>query len=122
MTLGLYLWGVRISTLLALAALGAVVMFINPQESGIFGQAVFYLSLLFALSGIFILSLTWLRRITSGEETPFIYIGMSFRQGILLAVIAVILLALQSFRVLTWWDGLLVVAAVFLAELYFLSR
>lgn len=122
MTLGLYLWGVRISTLLALAALGAIVIFINPQESEIFGQAVFYLSLLFALSGIFILFLTWLRKITSGGETPFIYIGMSFRQGILLAALAVILLMLQSFRVLTWWDGLLVVAAVFLAELYFLSR
>ncbi len=122
MTLGLYLWGVRISALLALAVWAAVVMFINPRESGMFGQAVFYLSLLFALSGIFILFLTWMRRITGNEETPFIYIGMSFRQGMLLAALAVILLMLQSFKVLTWWDGLLVVAAVFLVELYFLSR
>lgn len=122
MTLKLYLWGVKISALLALAALGAVVMFINPQESGMFGQAVFYLSLLIALSGIFILLFTWLRKITGGEKTPFIYIGMSFRQGALLAVLSVILLMLQSFRMLTWWDGLLAAAAVFLAELYFLSK
>src|SRR4030042_6222257 len=122
MTLGLYLWGVRISALLALAAWGAVVMLINPQESGMFGQTVFYLSLFFALSGIFILFLAWLRKITSGGEMPFIYVGMSFRQGILLAALAIILLMLQSFKALTWWDGLLAVAAVFLAELYFLSR
>ena len=122
MTLKFYLWGVRLSALLALAVWGAVVILIDPQDSGIFGQVVFYLSLFIALSGIFILFLTWLRRVAISEETPFIYIGMSFRQGMLLAILTIILLILQNFRVLTWWDGLLTTAAVFLVELYFLSR
>lgn len=48
--------------------------------------------------------------------------GIAFRQGILLSLAAVSLLILQVFRVLTWWDGLLVLGAIFMAELYFLVR
>jgi hypothetical protein len=122
MTLKSYLWGIRFSTVLALAGWGLIVYFIDPQKSGILGQILFYLSLFLVLSGLFILILTKIHRKREGAEAQFVYIGMSFRQGILLALLSTILLIFQSLKVLTWWDGLLAVVAIFLAELYFLSR
>ena len=56
------------------------------------------------------------------DEMHIANVALSFRQGILLALLAVGLLILQSFRMLVWWDALLVVAGVFLIELYFLSK
>lgn len=123
MTLNLYLWGMRLGTILSLAAFGLVVFWIDPEKSGIFSQVIFYLSLFLAFSGILTLFLTWVRRkLTEETDSNFAYVGISFRQGILLSFLAVALLFLQSFKILTWWDGLLVVAGVFLVELYFLSR
>lgn len=122
MTLKSYLWGMRFSTILALAGWGLVVYFTDPQKSGILGQVLFYLSLFLGLSGLFILMLTKIHRKPEGNEVQFVYLGMSFRQGTLLALLSTILLIFQSLKVLTWWDGLLAVAAIFLVELYFLSR
>lgn len=121
MTLNVYLWGMRISTILALLAWGAVIYYVDPSKTGILGQVLFYGSLFLALSGVFTIFFTWLRRKVNQDES-FVYIGMSFRQGLLLSLLVVILLIMQSFGVLVWWDGLLVVAALFLVELYFLSR
>lgn len=96
--------------------------YVDPETTGIMGKILFYLILFFALSGIFNLFLLFLRkRITNGENA-FANIGLSFRQGSLLAILAIGLLILQSFRMLVWWDGLLLLAGVFLVELYFLSR
>jgi hypothetical protein len=122
MTLKVYLWGLRLSTILALSGWILVIYFIDPQKLGIGGQLLFYFSFFLALSGILILMFTRLRRKKDDEEATFSSLGMSFRQGILLALLAIILLVLQSFRVLVWWDGLMAVAAIFLVELYFLSR
>jgi len=122
MTLKSYLWGMRISTVLSAAVWVAVVCNINPEEAGMVGQILFYLSLFLTLAGIFILFLTWTRRKISGNERAFARLGMSFRQGVLLSALANTLLIFQSLRILTWWDGLLLVAGVFMVELYFLSR
>lgn len=98
-----------------------VVFNIDPRSSVLFGPVLFYATLFLALSGIFILFLTWIRRKISRQEV-FSYLGMSFRQGVLLSFLAIALLALQSFGFLIWWSGLLALSAVLLAELYFLSR
>jgi hypothetical protein len=116
------MWGMRIGTIVSLAVWITVINIMDPNEAGFVGQAFFYLSLWMFLSGIFILFLTWIRRVFADTEMAFTYLGMSFRQGVLLSFIVIILLILQSFRVLVWWDGLLVVSGVFLVELYFLSR
>lgn len=122
MTLKSYLWGMRISTALSIAAWIAVVYNVNPEATGIVGQILFYLSLFLALAGIFILFITWSRRKILGSDWAFVHLGMSFRQGALLSVLAISLLIFQSFGILTWWDGLLTVAGIFIIELYFLSR
>ena len=123
MTLRSYLWGMRVSTVFALVGWGFVLNHIDPEKTGPIGQLLFYASTFLALSGIFILFLTWLRRkAIRDEEEVLAGMGMSFRQGALLSLLSVSLLFLQSMRMLTWWDGLLVVAGIFLIELYFLSH
>jgi hypothetical protein len=122
MSLKAYLWGLKFSTFLALAAWGLIVFYVDPEKSGLEGQAFFYSSLFLALAGFFTLFFTLVRKKVVDEEEQLFHVGMSLRQGLLLALLAVILLMMQHFRVLVWWDGLLVVAGTLLAELYFLSR
>ncbi|MDD5397200.1 MAG: hypothetical protein PHW24_04045 [Candidatus Moranbacteria bacterium] len=123
MKLKSYLWGIRISAAATLAAWILIVKQVDPEKAGAIGQILFYGSTFLLLSGLFILFFSWLRRHVGGnEETALIYIGVSFRQGILMSVLAIFLLFLQQNRVLTWWDGALSVAGIFLVELYFLTR
>lgn len=123
MTLKSYLWGMRVSTVLALAGWLMVVLYIDPAKSGAIGQLLFYASSLLLLAGLFILLLTWLGKGNEdGEEIELAHIGASFRQGFLLSFLVLILLFFQNKGVLTWWDGALAVAGIFLVELYFLSH
>ena len=122
MTIRAYLWGMRFCTLAALAALAAVIYRVNPARGEIFGQTLFFISLFFSISGIATLFLFWLRRTFSKNEAVQENVGVSFRQGALIAAAVCALLLLQSFRWLIWWDGGIVVAGVLLIELWFLSR
>ncbi|MFA6383609.1 MAG: hypothetical protein WCX17_04280 [Parcubacteria group bacterium] len=112
----------RIVTLFSIIALVLVVNYVDPEAAGIIGKALFFLILFFALSGLFNLILLWFRRKITHSENAHAQVGLSFRQGLLLSVLATGLLLMQSFRVLVWWDGLLLLAGIFLIELYFLSR
>ena len=122
MKLKFYVWGIGLISLISLIAFYLVAENVDPAKSGIAGKALFYLVLFFFLSGIFNLLLLGTRRIFLGNEVIFHGISLSLRQGILLAILATALLILQSYRALIWWDGLLVLAGIFLTELYFLSR
>lgn len=123
MTLRSYLWGIRVSATAALAAWILVILQVDPEKTGIVGQGLFYATTMLLLAGIFVLFFTWLRKNLGGNDhEAFVHIGISFRQGILMAMLTCLLLVLQQFRVLTWWDGALVIAGVFLIELYFLTR
>lgn len=123
MTLKSYLWGIRFGTALSFIAWIMVILYIDPDKSGIAGQALFYASTFLFFAGVLILFFTWMRRKIGGDdETAFAYLGTSFRQGILMAILLIGLLFLQQYRLLVWWDGALMVAGIFLAELYFLTR
>ena len=122
MTLKSYVWGIRLVTLLSLFAFAFVVKFVDPDATGVVGKLLFYCSLFFALSGIFNLFLLRLRRRNVDAENAFSNVGLSFRQGLLLSLFAIGLLILQSLRMLVWWDGLLLLAGIFLVEFYFVSR
>ncbi len=122
MTLKVYIWGMRIITLLSLIALGTVIFYVNPESAGIFGMVLFYLIIFFVLSGIFNLFLLFIRKKLLGKEVVATNVGLSFRQGILLAIFCLIILILQSYRILVWWDALLSLGGIFLIELYFLNR
>jgi len=122
MTIRAYLWGMRFCTLAALAALAFVTLYVDPGRDGAPGQVMFYASLFFTLTGVATLFLFWLRRRFLKSEAVDQYVAVSFRQGVLVALAVAALLALQSFRLLVWWDGGIIVAGVLLIELWFLSR
>jgi hypothetical protein len=122
MSLKAYIWGIRIVTLLSLGAFVCVVKFVDPDAAGLVGKILFYVSVFFFLSGFFNLLLLFLRKRKANAENAFSNIGLSFRQGILLALFSIGLLIMQSFRVLIWWDGLLLLAGIFIIELYFVSK
>lgn len=78
--------------------------------------AAFWLFCFLALAGTFIL-INWILRWGSGVS-----LGTLMRQGVILALLSLGFLALQHLQVLTWWDGILLVAIALLIEFLFSSR
>jgi hypothetical protein len=117
-----YIWGIRLMTLFSLIVLGTVIFFVDPSPSNLISFLIFYSVAFLFLSGLFNLFLISLRKIFLGGEISPENVELSFRQGILLALIALLILFFQGIGILVWWNALLVVAGVFLIEFYFLSR
>jgi len=122
MTLKSYVWGMRLAVLFSVSALIAAAYLINPETSGIPGKALFFLVFFFALSGIFNLVLIRLRRPIITTENSFEKINLSFRQGVLLSLFLTGVLIFQGEGILVWWSVLLMLAGVFLLELFFVTR
>lgn len=122
MTFKAYVWGMRFLFFLSTAAFILVLVYINPESSAASGLILFYSTLFLFLASFFNLFLLFSRKKLMGTNMAQLATGLSFRQGILLALLSVSLLILQGLRMLVWWDGMLVVAGIFLLELYFLSR
>jgi hypothetical protein len=122
MTLKSYLWGMRFSAIFSATAFVLILFYTDPEKGELPVKLAFYLTLFLFLSSIFVLMLTAARRKFRKEGAVFSDLGVSFREGSLLSLLVMSLLILQSFRFLTWWDGLLAVAGIFLIELYFLTK
>jgi len=122
MTFKAYLWGMRLLVLVFAAAFVSVLICVDPENSKDVALSLFYLTLFLFLASFFNLFFLFFRRKLAGNDQAQLAAASSFRQGTLLSVLAISLLVLQSFQMLVWWDGLLVVAGVFLIELYFISR
>jgi hypothetical protein len=122
MSLNAYLWGMKVSAVMAFFAWAAIVLYIDPDKAGWFGNMLFYVTLFLWSAGAVMLSSVWLLRKMRGDEGVVAVLGMSLRQSILLAAYALVLLVFQYLRVLTWWDALLAAAGVLLVELYFLHQ
>ncbi len=99
-----------------------VVMKLDPYESTGLALALFFLSLLIALTCIFTLTGFYLRKWVTQNEVSISYINTSIRQGLLLSLCTIICLAFLLLGVLTWWNGLLVVAIIVLLESYITSK
>ena len=125
-----FLWAMRILIGVSFLALLVFVIFLSPYESSIqnvllANVIIFEASLFTGLFAGFSLLLFWLRtfKLKNVRKNQLdVFAGASVRQGFLLALIFLLLLIMQSFDILVWWDGLLVVGAVILVELYFLAR
>jgi len=127
MNLSVLLAGLVLSTLLAGACLAAILIYFDPTISGPLVFILFYLSLLITSTGIFTLIGLFIRRISQKRRFPLLpsrairQLEVSFRQGLLLAVILVAALILQSQRILAWWHLIILVGLVGLSE-WWLSR
>jgi hypothetical protein len=122
MALRTYLIGIFIGTILCWAAWGLTISNIDPTDAGILGLASFFSSLFFALAGTFGLIGFYIRVWLSGNEIIYENIGLSFRQGVLISLCIIGILALQGIRMLTWWNGILLVLIIIMLEFYFMAK
>lgn len=111
-----------LASLFCWTAWGLILFYLDPQVSGLVGLLCFYLSLFFSLIGTFTLIGLALRIWFSHNEVIFAFVGVSFRQAILLSVVIIGCLLLQQFRVLNWWDGSLLAISIGLFEFYFMRH
>jgi hypothetical protein len=97
-----------------------IIFYRNPQQGSV-TIALFYLSLIMAISCLFSLISFYIRKKISNNEIYFANIKVSFRQSFLFAVFVGLTLFLASIRLLTWWDMILLALSLTLLELYFES-
>ncbi len=119
MSLTSYLWGIRLFTLFALSAWLCVVLLLDPGETGGVGIGLFFVSLLAVMIGCLTLCVTWVYRKALGEAGAAHHLSGSFRQALLLSLYALGIAFFQYARILTWWDALLLFAAILLIEFSF---
>jgi hypothetical protein len=116
MSLYAYLWGIRLFLLLALSAWVSIVMAVDPYQAGGMGKALFLVSLFGTILGTLVLCMTWMYRRALGVAGATHHLGGAFRQAFLLSLFLILMVFLHMERLLTWWDGLLLLAATLLIE------
>ncbi len=110
------------ATIVCWVAWLVVVYYINPNEAGVIGFSLFYLSLLFALVGAFSLIGFFGRVWFSKERVIFRHLGISTRQSIWFSLLIVGTLLFQGADLLKWWSVLFLIFFLTLMEFFFLSR
>lgn len=119
MSIKLYLAGIIFTTLLALAAFFLIVRFFSPEGADNYLLGLLFFSLFIALAGFFGLAGFFFRRKRRGD---FASLGVSFRQGALLALILAGSLALKTFDVFWWISGLVLLALIVLVEVFVIRK
>lgn len=122
MSRSLYLFGIFIASVFGWASWGLVIHKLSPYESPAPALTLFYTSLFIALTATFALLGFYLRVWLNRDEVYFQHINIALRQGVLLSIIMCTGLLFQRLRVLTWWDGLLLVLIMILVEFYFMAK
>ena len=117
-----YLTTIFVATFLSWASWLVVYYKLSPFSQPALALSLFYSSLFVALAGTFALLFYFLRAWLNKKEIYNVHLNTSLRQGVLLSVMIIIGLGFQRLRVLTWWDGILLLAIVLLIEFYFSSR
>lgn len=130
MHLPVYLAGLILASLVAWACLAAILVYFDPNSSGLAVFILFYLSLLIASTGLFTFTGWLVRRFSQKKilqtgrsaNRAVQHLEVSFRQGLFLAALLVAILVLQSQRMLVWWNLLILVGLVGLAEWWLMRR
>lgn len=122
MSLKKYLIFMSSATLFSWLAWLIVIFYINPEEAGFVGFAMFYLSLFLALVGSFSLLGFFTRVWFSREEVIFRHLGVATRQSLLFSILLVGSLILQGSGFFRWWSVVLLIAFITLLEFFFISR
>lgn len=117
-----YLIGMLIATVFGWASWLVVLYKLSPFSQPTLSLSLFYGSFFVALAGTFSLIFYFLKVWTNKKEIYNAHLNTALRQGILLSLMIIVGLAFQRLRVLTWWDGLLLLAIVLLIEFYFHSK
>lgn len=122
MSLRAYIVTLCAITALCVTSLIVTIQYVNPDTAGVFGLILFYLSFGLSVVGVASLIGLYLRILFSNNEILFAHIVPSFRQGVFVAATATTVLLLQGFRLLKWWDAILVVIIIGMTEFFFHSK
>ncbi len=108
MDLTVFLWTMGAGTILALVACILVLFRVDPDEAGIVGHILFYLTLFATLAGTFCI-LGTVVRVHFGKHGHLVsrIVKISFRHALMLAFVCVVSLALSAISWLRWWNVLL---------------
>lgn len=117
MSFGAYLLVMAMGTGLSWTAWYIVLNNVNPDESGPIGFAMFYVTLFVALIGTLGLIELLVRKAFKGSHPiPGRDVRMSFRRGVLLALVTTLSLFLTAQGLFMWWVLLLLAAAAGILE------
>ena len=100
----------------------ALVLFRLDPHSGIGAPISFFTTMLLFLAGLCTLLVFGIRLWFSRNELYHQSLRRAFREGLLIAASVTALLALQAYRVLTWWAALIVAIVAVLVELTFFAQ
>lgn len=110
MTLRLYLILMSVGALICWLAWFFVLGSVDPAQAGFFGFLFFYASLFLALAGTFsVIGFLIKKIILKNDQIVFHHVKSTFRQGMLIAGVIILGLILLQIRLLTWWDGILLI-------------
>lgn len=111
MTLRQYLILMSIGALICWLAWFFVLGSVDPGQAGFFGFLFFYASLFLALAGTFsVIGFLVKKIILKDDQIVFHHVRSTFRQGVLVATVIILGLILLQTKLLTWWDGILLLA------------
>lgn len=110
MTLRQYLVFMSIGTVVCAAAWFFVILSLDPTQAGFLGFLFFYVSLWLAVFGLFSVVGFLVRwKILKDDEVVFRHVKKTFRQAIIFSSAICLALFLLQLRLLTWWNGILLI-------------
>lgn len=121
MTLRSYLMVMTIGTLIFWLALGLIIINIDPMTAGWMGIGLFYLILMFAITGTGAIIGFVIRFFALKQELVAQSVLIAFRQALLAAILVTSVLFLFSQNLFSWLNVLLLVFALSGLEFFLLS-
>ena len=115
-----YLFGISITALLTLIALGLVLVYFDPTSVGSTGVVLLFLSLTITLASWLTL-LGYVVRVRLAQATEVAF-KIALRQGITAGCLVAGLILLKTLDFLNWRNAVMLVVAVLLLELRFKTK
>jgi hypothetical protein len=104
------------------ATWGLIVAYLDPDQAGLLGYALFFLALFLAVAASVSLVGYAIRRLVQPQRLAFYAIRPALRQGAMRGIFLDAMLVLQRLRLYRWWVGVIVTVIVVITELIFLSH
>lgn len=121
MSLKQYITLMFLGTMLCWGAWALVVVYLDPTAAGWLGFIFFYSSLYLAFVGSFALFGTGFRLLLIRRGVVFRQVAIAFRQAFFFSFLIIAALFLQSKDIFTWWNMLMLVAALTFIEFTILA-
>ena len=108
------------------AALGTIIwllvfFFLDPDQAGVMGYVLFFLSFFLMVASVTGLIGFWARRLLRAPQLSAYSVRSALRQGVMLALFACLLLLLIRIRVYQWWVAVILTVLFVSTELIFFS-